>query len=642
MCPGLQPRRLKVLMSAYACEPGKGSEPEVGWQWALHMARLHDVTVLTRTNNRTSIEPELARLRGKQPLPQFVYHDERPALLDLKRGFKAHKLYYLLWQRSAREVVAQLNRTHHFDLLHHVTFAGFRFPTAIWGHGVPCIWGPIGGMESIPFRLLPLRHPQSLAHELGRNYNNALQTGVVNVFAKRARATTTILTSTGETRATLLRLGFETELMPTIGLDVEQFPAPPSKPIPEGPLKLLFVGNIITVKGVDLALRALKASGTNARFTLIGGGNFLAAAQRLAEKLELTGQVEFRPRIPREQVLQAYREYDVFLFPSLHDSGGYAVIEAMLNRLPVICLDCGGPAIAVETGCGLKVPLSSQSAVISNLASAIQHYDQEREMIRQHGTAARESILNRYDWRHKAGRMNAVYAETIQKAGQPGHEPQIYAGYSGVGSVPVVLSKLFSSRGVMTLLMVLLVVGLLGFLSTNYLRSSAGALVERNLPSLSSAGSANATLAQGFNRTVLLALTDDAARQAELQSEIRDFSRQTSQHLSDYEKQIVTPAARQKFDHLKQVRDEYIQIRDRLITQMQRGEKAAARKAINTELLPAYDRYREAGEAVLSHEIAEGRQRGEAILQVGAATQIVVALVSIVLFLLGFFIGIFK
>src|SRR5580765_1658556 len=98
-------RRLKVLISAYACEPGKGSEPEVGWQWALQMARFHDVTVLTRANNRPAIEPELQRLKGKQPLPNFVYHDHGAALLGFKRLFKAHKLYYLLWQRSARAVV---------------------------------------------------------------------------------------------------------------------------------------------------------------------------------------------------------------------------------------------------------------------------------------------------------------------------------------------------------------------------------------------------------------------------------------------------------------------------------------------------------------------------------------------------------
>src|SRR5438094_7609609 len=110
---------LKVLISAYACEPNKGSEPEVGWQWALQMARFHEVTVLTRANNRRAIEKALESVRDRESLPKFVYHDRSSLLLDLKRWSKAIKLYYLLWQKSAHELVKQLHDTHHFDLMHH-------------------------------------------------------------------------------------------------------------------------------------------------------------------------------------------------------------------------------------------------------------------------------------------------------------------------------------------------------------------------------------------------------------------------------------------------------------------------------------------------------------------------------------------
>src|SRR5712672_1266630 len=151
-------QRLKVLISAYACEPNKGSEPEVGWRWALEMARFHDVTVLTRANNRRAIEQSLEQLRGSRPLPQFVYHDEPAIILDFKKSFRATKLYYIIWQRSAREVIARLHKVNRFDLLHHVTFAAFRYPAAIWGHGIPCVWGPIGGIESVPFSFLPWSH----------------------------------------------------------------------------------------------------------------------------------------------------------------------------------------------------------------------------------------------------------------------------------------------------------------------------------------------------------------------------------------------------------------------------------------------------------------------------------------------------
>ena len=76
--------RLKVLLSAYACEPDRGSEPEVGWQWAVHLARRHDVTVVTRSNNRGPIEHGLAALAP--PHPKFIYFDLSPRMQAAKRA----------------------------------------------------------------------------------------------------------------------------------------------------------------------------------------------------------------------------------------------------------------------------------------------------------------------------------------------------------------------------------------------------------------------------------------------------------------------------------------------------------------------------------------------------------------------------
>ena len=231
------PEKLKVLISAYACEPNKGSEPEVGWQWALQMAQYHDVTVLTRANNRESIERELALLAGSRPLPSFVYHEEGPALLWFKRRFKAVRLYYLLWQISAWQVIEKLKLKNSFDLLHHVTFAGFRFRTAIWNHGIPTVWGPIGGVESIPWRLLPWRNASSLFPEGLRNINNLIQAAPFHMLPKRVQATTITLVSTEEMAEAFLRLGLETTLMPTIGLHIAPLqPRPPANA--SAPLRL--------------------------------------------------------------------------------------------------------------------------------------------------------------------------------------------------------------------------------------------------------------------------------------------------------------------------------------------------------------------------------------------------------------------
>jgi len=632
------PRRLKVLMSAYACEPGKGSEPEVGWQWALQMARFHDVTVLTRENNRVGIERALMELRGKQPLPDFVYHEESLFLLGMKRHLHTTKLYYLLWQRSARNVVSQLQKERHFDLFHHVTFAGVRYPAAIWGHGVPCIWGPIGGAESVPVSLLPWKHPRSLAAEISRNTHNLLQSGFFQVLPRRARASTVTLVSTAEMQRVFATMGFETQLMPTIGLNTNVWKIRP-RVAHGGPLKLLFVGNIITLKGVDLALRALKESGTDATLTLIGDGNYLPAMRQLTAKLELGSRVCFRGRVPRQEVLKLYSEFDAFIFPSLHDTGGYSVIEAMFNELPVICLDCGGPAVATREGCGVKVPLGTPATVVAGLADAIKLYAGDRERVRKDGHAARESILKNYNWETKGEQMNEVYQKA---ADEPGKEKSP-AGkqFTGIGRSTNLLHRLVSLKGFAVLGLVLLMVGMAGFLTLAHLKKTAGQIVNDTLPGLVFAGQANAYMAEA-NRTLLFIISDSSEERKSLRDHIDNVSQQTSGYLAQYSHSIFGNDDRKIFDALVTERTAYINLRNHILDLASAGDRAEALKEFNESLMPAQAMVKSAGDRMFDFNIRQGELRSKEIMTACTFTQLTVALIGVVIFVLGFFIGLFR
>ena len=628
-------RPLRVLISAYACEPHKGSEPEVGWQWALQMARFHDVTVLTRANNRPAIEKELDALRGKQPLPSFVYHDESLFLLDIKRNFSALKLYYILWQRSAHGLLSELNEAHPFDLFHHVTFAAFRYPSAIWGHGAPCIWGPVGGIESIPLRLLPWTHLKSLLRELTRDIHNLIQSAPFHILPKRAAATTVTLASTPEMQRAFCRLGFESHLMPTIGLEPESLPYKPHEEH-AGPLRLLFVGNIIALKGVDLALHALKQSQTGATFTLIGDGDYLPAARGLVSKLGIEKQVDFRGRLPRAEVLNLYSQYDLFVFPSLHDTGGYAVIEAMFNELPVICLDCGGPAVAVREGCGVRVPVQGRAAIISGIAAAIRDYDQSRERRRQHGENARTSVLLHYDWEKKGIQMNKVYQEAMTLMNENARK-----NYSGLGRTTEALHKMVSIKGIMLGLLMLLLVGGWGFVSVSELKHEARQIVEDTLPGLSFGGKANAYIAE-LSHTLYFITSDDAVERDKLRHEIDEMSRRTTIYLDEYEGDIFTREDRANYELLRKVRANYIQIRDQVLTLAGSGKRQQALAMYRNVLLPAHTQLKAAADNLFDYNMRQGRIRGQRIMTICTVTQVVLAVTSVVIFLLGFFIGFLK
>ena len=405
-------RRLKVLMCAYACEPNRGSEPEVGWQWAWQMARFHDVTVLTRANNRPSIEQALAQ-RPDLPSPRFLYHDVR-SLLPWKRGARGARWYYWCWQLAARRIIAAEHRARPFDLLHHLTYVSFRYPTAFSLPGVPAIWGPVGGVESAPWPLLPGTTPGGALLELIRIGANRWQSSRWGALGRRARRFTTVLAATRESQAAFARLGCPALLMPAIGLTVPELAERPVRAA--GPLRLLFVGRLLAWKGIHLALLALRQAGGTATFTLIGDGPFRAPAQRLAQQLNLQSRVHWQGRLPRAETLAAYGGFDVFLFPSLHDSGGFAVLEAMAHQLPVICLDIGGPGLAVTPDCGVKITGKRRAQTIRDLAAAIRQYDQDRTLLVRHGQAARQRVVRVYDWDRKGEQMNEIYRATVRRA----------------------------------------------------------------------------------------------------------------------------------------------------------------------------------------------------------------------------------
>jgi len=399
-------------MSAFACEPDKGSEPQVGWQWAAQMSRFHDLTVITQSKNRPSIERATAELSKRQPVPTFVYFDRGRHLPRLRHWRTGLQIYCLLWQRAVRELVKELHRARHFELMHHVTLAGYRYPTGIWGHGVPTIWGPIGGAENSPSHLLPWRHFASIFPELVRNFHNQLQRGPWSKLPGRLKATTVPLACTLEMQRMFESLGYTGRVMPTIGLRTAEIPFRP-RGVATGPLKLLYVGNLIPLKGLHLAIEAVGVSGTGATFTLVGTGNLRNALEQRARGAGLGGRVTFRGRIPLEEVLKLYSEFDALVFPSFHDTGGYAVIEAMCNELPVICLDCGGPALAVRDGSGIRVPVGSRAEVVAGLAAAIRKYDENRQLLSEHGRNARQTVLDNYDWDKKGEQLAAVYEEAM-------------------------------------------------------------------------------------------------------------------------------------------------------------------------------------------------------------------------------------
>lgn len=407
----------RILLSAYACEPGKGSEPAVGWMWAMELAAAgHEVWVITRAANRAAIESEL-RQRERAGL-HFEYYDLTPWVLRWKRAGRGIYWYYALWQWGAYRMARRLTRTVSFDCVHHVTFVGVRGPSFMGWLGLPFYLGPVSGGERVPATFRAEMSRAARWRESIRDVANwALH--VDPVMRSCFRQADRILVATVDSQELIPRtyrdkctvqlgVGLSREYLGWVGW---------KRSAPGATMRLLYAGRLVEWKGVDLALgvvRQLRDRGQAAYLTIVGDGPARAKLDRLAAELGVEELVRWIKWIPQEQLHEHYCQHDALLFPSLRDSGGMVVLEALAHGLPVVCTDRGGPGVIVNERCGRTVRTEGRTKkeVIDELTAAVHELGRDRVLLQKLSAGARSRAWE-FDFRKAVAN---VYPAVMQPA----------------------------------------------------------------------------------------------------------------------------------------------------------------------------------------------------------------------------------
>lgn len=401
---------MKVLLLAYACEPNAGSEPGTGWNTALHLAKSHQVTVVTRSNNRGRIESALRELT--EPLPEFVYYDLPPVLVSLKKKLLGIHLYYALWQLGLSRGLTSLVDSKGFDIVHHLTFNSFEVPPfALRGIRARKVWGPVGGGQTAPSSLLHSLSWKSRIKEKLRSMRVVLSTWnpLVRSLFREADA---VLFANQETRSRFQNLcRRDAGLMIDVGVDADVFQ--PVDRTGREQANLLFAGRLESRKGARLLLFSLKEALRDIpemRLTIVGSGPEKIELENLEVELGLTGKIDWVGKVSHGEMRDSLAGADLFVFPSLRDTSGTIVLEAMACGLPVICFDHQGGRIMIGDEAGFKVDAnSSLREAIEQWATAITSLLKNRrsgELFGQHGP---KRVRNHFTWEKKVKRIEALY-----------------------------------------------------------------------------------------------------------------------------------------------------------------------------------------------------------------------------------------
>lgn len=406
---------MKILVSAFSCCPGLGSEPGVGWHTLEELAREHEVWALVDRNCELKISEALP---AGPPERIHIHYISVPVLTRLVQGPLGNGLawlvYYYAWQVAQWLEARKLHSHIAFDACQHVTFVKYNVPSFLHLLGIPFIWGPVGGAEKAPSVFYREFGWKTRLAEAGRV---ALQwLALADPWLRWCHhRSTRALAVTGQSAQAMRALGARhVEVLPAVALSADEMNELGDGTRVSGDadqkLTLLYVGRLIAWKGVHLGLRALAAS-TNKQlhYRIIGDGPLRAFLEAEAHRLGIAKRVEFSGNLPRETVLQAYSSADGFLYPSLHDSGGNAVLEAMGAGLPVLCLRYGGPDLLVTEDCGWKVGAVNPDEAVAGLARALDEFASDSVQRLKRGRAAREHCLAKHTWEARGKVLRKIY-----------------------------------------------------------------------------------------------------------------------------------------------------------------------------------------------------------------------------------------
>ncbi|HEX3988696.1 MAG TPA: glycosyltransferase family 4 protein, partial [Verrucomicrobiae bacterium] len=179
---------------------------------------------------------------------------------------------------------------------------------------------------------------------------------------------------------------------------------------------ILFVGQIIRGKGVDLLLRALAKVRVPFHADVIGEGNHRNYCERLCAALGLTDRVIFHGFMGRAEVNQFYNQASLLAVSSVWpEPFGLVGREAMAHSLPIVAFDAGGIREWLFDGeNGFLVPWKDTDA----MAARIENLLQDKELARQMGTRGRELMSQQQEASRLDCALEQLLLQAVQRRGR--------------------------------------------------------------------------------------------------------------------------------------------------------------------------------------------------------------------------------
>ncbi|NNC91397.1 MAG: glycosyltransferase [Acidimicrobiia bacterium] len=373
--------RPRVLVIAYACEPGRGSEPGVGWSLVQSLTRFADPVVLVGPEHIEAIR----RWEEENPdSPAQFELVEEPRWADRlphepteksKKHLIGYFLSYLGWQRRAVVAAERLHSQQPFDVTYHASYSVYWLPSPGRRLDIPLVWGPVGGAVTTPVGMWPALGVTGIISELFDLLAVRFLSLARSTRSTWRRARIRIIQSEETRRRLGPRRDSDVLLNHVMFTEVERQPQLRESFV-------LFLSSFEPRKGVRFALHGLAKADPGTRMVIVGDGPERGAVENLIDELDLDGRVELRGWLPYPEAMDLLDRAGAVVFAGVREEGGTALAEAMQRGAPVIVFANGGAKTVAEAAIDPDrvrlVSPGSREAIAEGFGAAMTHFHQAR------------------------------------------------------------------------------------------------------------------------------------------------------------------------------------------------------------------------------------------------------------------------
>lgn len=412
---------LKVLINAYACSPGMGSEPGMAWNWVKNLAKFCELYIITEGEFWEKIEAAVPTLEQGGNM-HFYYNpvsDEIRKMCWNQGDWRFYK-YYRQWQWKTYLMAKGICEKERIDVLHQLNMIGFREPGYLWKlskeNGVPFVWGPIGGLKQFPTAYLKEAGLKMQLFMRLKNFLNIWQLKHEKRVDEALKTAKLLISSIPDSYRALKKYkGLESIVIPETGcflsedistsrFDTEEF-------------HIMWVGKFDFRKQLPLALQAVAlAKNPKLKLDVYGSGSVgqVEMAKRMGEELGISQQVIWYGNQKNDVVMEAMRKAQLFFFTSVNEDTSTVVLEAVSNRLPVVCFDACGMSAVIDASVGRKIALSQPSQSAHDFARILNELEGNRALLKQLSENCRQRQME-LSWEVKARKVVEEYKRIVGK-----------------------------------------------------------------------------------------------------------------------------------------------------------------------------------------------------------------------------------